>query len=236
MGGRGATSASGNAAGGLRIVPDMENAQMRDELAAKMPQPTDQELEDIQLWSRGDYHQDMREAQAERKDFVEEVWDDFEKGQFDDGWTRERVQKWLDDNPYDGVDKSGSLARANRVEGYIERSPDFEGTLYRGIGSDSWDYAQISGKRVGDEVDFKSMTSWSTYDSDKFTYTFDYYGKPTPVPKKIKLVTDASRHRNALISPYSLNLESEVIVSSKSSAFKIVGISETDDEIRYFLR
>ena len=80
------------------------------------------------------------------------------------------------------------------------------------------------------------MTSWSTYDSDKFTYTHDYYGKPTPVPKKIKLVTDGSGHRNALISKISLNLESEVIVSSESSRFEVVRIVETDDEIRYYLR
>ena len=150
-------------------VPEADNLRMRDEM--RMPEPTPQEREDIELWSRGDYHQDMREAQAERKDFEAEVWEDFEAGRFDEGWTREKVAAHLAANPYDGVDKSGSLARANRVEGYIARSPDFQGTLYRGIGSDGWDYRQLAGKGVGDSVDFKSMTSWSTTATGSRTYT-----------------------------------------------------------------
>lgn len=174
----------------------------------------------------------MRQAQAEQKDNFAKVMKDFEAGRFDDGWTRQGVIDVYNKDLRMNVKEPGSLYRADQIEKWVSQSPNFTGTIYRGIEQGSWDYKQLAGKKAGESVTFKSLTSWSHSDNNQFTHTVSHDGKQQ---KRVKLISNGAKHNNAPIAKYSANVEGELLVSGNET-FRIAKITETGDEIRYYLK
>lgn len=228
MGGRGSSSMTANQP--FSVNSEMDNIKLYQSYGYHEPDSDTEES--LFLWSRGDYHQAMRQAQAEQKDKFAKLMKDFEAGRFDDEWTRDKVIDLYNKKLRMNVENPGSLYRADQIEKWVSESPNFTGTIYRGLEQGSWDYTQLAGKKVGESVTFKSLTSWSHYDSNAFSHTVSQSGEKQ---KRVKLVSQGSRHNNAPIAKYSANLEGEVLVSG-SESFKIAKITETKDEIRYYLK
>lgn len=214
----------------VAIIPELENTKLFQE--HKYHEPDADTEESIFLWSRGDYHQNMRMAQAEQKDKFAKLMKDFEAGRFDDEWTREKVVDLYNNKMRMNVENPGSLYRADQIEKWVSQSPNFTGTIYRGIEQGSWDYKQLAGKKAGESVTFKSLTSWSHSDSNQFTHTVSHDGMQQ---KRVKLISSGAKHNNAPIAKYSANLEGELLASGNET-FRIAKITETGDEIRYYLK
>lgn len=119
------------------------------------------------------------------------------------------------------------------IEGYIARSPNYSGTVYRGIEQSGYDYGLLKGKRPGDTVSFNSLTSWTfAGDTARQNFTHKVSADGTP-QRKIVLIANGATKNNALISKYSANLEGEVLLSGNNQ-FRIRNIIDRGDAIYYY--
>ena len=226
MGGRGSSSLASKQ-GGFHENTHMENLALVEGYA--YAEPTEDEEREIFRYTQGETNWDIRVAQARYK---EELEDTFKAGR-EEGWSDSDIKAAIESGdlpPY----KTMMNHYGDVIEGYIARSPNYTGTVYRGIEQSGYDYGLLKGKKPGDSVSFNSLTSWTfakDVASKGFTHSVSSSGKPQ---RKVLLVTGAATKNNALISKYSANLEGEVLMSGNNQ-FRVRKIMDRGDAIYYYL-
>lgn len=229
MGGRGSSSLASKQ--GSRQGEFRENTHMENLLLAEgygYVTPTEEEEREIFRYTQGETNWDIRVAQARYK---EELADTYKVGR-EEGWSDAEIKAAIDSGELPPF-KTMMNHYGDVIEGYIAKSPNYTGTVYRGIEQSGYDYGLLKGKRPGDTVSFNSLTSWTFAKGmaeSGFTHKVSASGESQ---RKIVLVASGAKKSNALISKYSANLEGEVLLSGDNQ-FRIRNVMDRGNAIYYY--